>query len=187
MTDPNPAPFMPARDMGRILILGGARSGKSRHAQRLAEASGLPVTLIATGQARDAEMAARIAQHRLDRPGHWRTLEIPVQLADALAGAAHDGRCVVVDCLTLWLLNLLEAGETVFQAEREKLLGIVPELPGSVIFVANEVGLGVVPLGELSRRFVDEAGRLNQALAEKVERVTFVAAGLPLILKEKKA
>jgi adenosylcobinamide kinase/adenosylcobinamide-phosphate guanylyltransferase len=168
----------------RTLILGGARSGKSRHAQRLAEASGLPVTVIVTGQARDAEMAARIAQHRVDRPAHWRTLEIPLHLADALATTAHENQCVVVDCLTLWLLNLLEAGERVFVAEREKLLTLVPALPGNIIFVANEVGLGVVPLGELSRRFVDEAGRLNQDLASEMERVTFVAAGLPLILKE---
>lgn len=165
------------------LILGGARSGKSHHAQHLAEACGQPVTFIATGQARDAEMAARIARHRQDRPPHWRTLEIPLHLADALAGAAHDGHCVVVDCLTLWLLNLLEAGEAVFAAERAKLLALVPGLPGNVIFVANEVGLGVVPLGELNRRFVDEAGRLNQDLAARVGRVSFIAAGLPLTLK----
>ncbi len=167
----------------RSLILGGARSGKSSHAQRLAQASGLPVTLIATGQARDPEMADRIARHRADRPAAWQTLETPLHLADALAHTAQAGQCVVVDCLTLWLLNLLEAGEGVFETEREKLLATVPRLGGMVIFVANEVGLGVVPMGALSRRFVDEAGRLNQDLARLVERVSFVAAGLPLALK----
>lgn len=167
----------------RSLILGGARSGKSSHAQRLAQASGLPVTLIATGQARDPEMADRIARHRADRPAAWQTLETPLHLAEALAHTAQAGQCVVVDCLTLWLLNLLEAGEGVFETEREKLLATVPRLGGMVIFVANEVGLGVVPMGALSRRFVDEAGRLNQDLARLVERVSFVAAGLPLVLK----
>lgn len=166
-----------------MLILGGARSGKSSHAQRLAEASGLPVTFIVTAQARDPEMAERIARHRAERPASWQTLEIPLHLADALAHTAQAGRCVVVDCLTLWLMNLLEAGEGVFETEREKLLVQVPALGGMVIFVSNEVGLGVVPLGELSRRFVDEAGRLNQDLARRVERVSFVAAGLPLVLK----
>lgn len=167
----------------RILVLGGARSGKSRHAQALAEASGLAVTVIATGRARDAEMAARIARHRAERPAHWRTVEEPLALADALADAARAECCVVVDCLTLWLLNLLEAGEGVFDAERAKLLRALPGLAGQAIFVANEVGLGVVPLGELSRRFVDEAGWLNQDLARRVERVIFVAAGLPWCLK----
>lgn len=167
----------------RSLILGGARSGKSNHAQRLAEASGLPVTFVATGLARDPEMAARIARHQADRPAGWQTLEVPLHLAEALARASQAGRCVVVDCLTLWLLNLLEAGEEVFRTERAQLLAQVPLLRGMAIFVANEVGLGVVPLGELSRRFVDEAGRLNQDLARLVERVSFVAAGLPLVLK----
>lgn len=165
------------------LILGGARSGKSRYAQTRAEASGRPVVMIATGQARDAEMAARIARHQAERPAHWRTVEEPLALAVALTDAAGAESCVVVDCLTLWLLNLLEAGEGVYARERDALLQVLPGLPGEVILVANEVGLGVVPLGELTRRYVDEAGRLNQDLARGVERVTFVAAGLPLHLK----
>lgn len=167
----------------KALILGGARSGKSRYAQSHAEASGLPVTIIATGQARDAEMAARIARHQAERPASWVTLEEPLHLAAALQQVAGAGRCVLVDCLTLWLMNLLEAGETVFDAERAALLAALPTLPGEVLFVSNEVGLGVIPLGELSRRFVDEAGWLNQDIARLADNVTFIAAGLPLAMK----
>jgi adenosylcobinamide kinase / adenosylcobinamide-phosphate guanylyltransferase len=165
------------------LILGGARSGKSRHAQHLAQASDLPVTLIATAEARDAEMAARIARHRAERPSGWVTQEQPLHLAAALRQAAGADRHVVVDCLTLWLLNLLEAGESVFAAERAALLDSLPGLPGEVVLVSNEIGLGVIPLGELNRRFVDEAGWLNQAVAAMADRVIFIAAGLPLPLK----
>lgn len=168
------------------LILGGARSGKSRFAQTHAEASGLPVTVIATGQARDAEMAARIARHRAERPAGWQTVEEPLHLAAALQQAARPGQCVLVDCLTLWLMNLLEAGDAAFAAERAALLAALPTLPtlpGEILFVSNEIGLGVIPLGELSRRFVDEAGWLNQDLAKLADNVTFIAAGLPLALK----
>lgn len=165
------------------LILGGARSGKSRHAQNLAASSGLPVTVIATGQARDAEMAARIARHQAERPPHWRTVEQPLYLAAALQQAAGAGCCVLIDCLTLWLMNLLEAGDSVFAHERAALLAALPACCGEIILVSNEVGLGVIPLGELSRRFVDEAGWLNQDIARLAENVTFVAAGLPLSLK----
>lgn len=165
------------------LILGGARSGKSRFAQTLAETSGLPVTLIATAQGRDAEMAARIARHQAERPAHWRTIEQPLHLAEALQQAAGVGQCVLVDCLTLWLMNLIEAGEDVFARERGVLLQALPRLAGDILVVSNEVGLGVIPMGELSRRFVDEAGWLNQAIARSADSVTFVAAGLPLALK----
>lgn len=165
------------------LILGGARSGKSGYAQDLAEASGLSVTLIATAQAGDDEMRIRIAHHRSERPSHWSTLEEPLGLADALRRTAAPERFLVVDCLTLWLLNVLEAGEDVFLRERAALLDTLPDLPGRLALVANEVGLGVIPLGELSRRFVDEAGRLNQAVARTADEVVFVAAGLPMILK----
>ena len=168
------------------LILGGARSGKSRHAQTLAEASGLAVTVVATARAGDSEMAQRIARHRAERPAHWHTVEEPLALADTLARHAEASRIQVVDCLTLWLLNLLEAGEDVFPRERAELLAVLPGLAGDVVLVANEVGLGVVPLGELSRRFVDEAGRLNQALAGIADAVVLVAAGLPLYLKGRK-
>lgn len=176
------------------LILGGARSGKSRHAENLARESGLPVTVVVTGQAFDAEMAERIRRHRLDRPSTWRTVEAPVALAEALDAEAAEGRCVVVDCLTLWLSNLLAGAEDLpapadagqlprFLAERTALLERVPRLRGRVIFVANEVGLGLVPETPLGRLFRDEAGRLNQALAALCERVSFVAAGLALPLK----
>ncbi len=162
------------------LILGGARSGKSTHAQRRAAESGLPVTVIVTGRAGDAEMAARIAHHRASRPADWRVVEAPRQLAAALRAEAAPGRCLIVDCLTLWLMNVIDAD---FAAERQALLEVLPDLPGEVLFVANEIGLGIVPLGGETRRFRDEAGRLNQDLAAACERATFVAAGLPLALK----
>jgi adenosylcobinamide kinase/adenosylcobinamide-phosphate guanylyltransferase len=162
------------------LVLGGARSGKSAHAQRRAAESGLQVTVIATGTAGDAEMAARIAHHRAARPSGWRTVEAPRELASALRAEAAPGRCLIVDCLTLWLMNVIDGD---FEAERRALFDALPDLPGEVLFVANEIGLGIVPLGEETRRFRDEAGRLNQDLAAACERVTFVAAGLPLVLK----
>lgn len=166
------------------LVLGGARSGKSRHAQDLAVRSGLPVTVIATAEALDDEMAERIARHRAERPGHWTTVEEPLALADALRAAAGPGHCVLVDCLTLWLANwLAPANAPDYPSAREALLSVLSELPGEIILVANEVGLGVVPVGEISRCFVDEAGRLNQDLAILADEVLFLAAGLPLRLK----
>jgi adenosylcobinamide kinase/adenosylcobinamide-phosphate guanylyltransferase len=168
----------------RSLILGGARSGKSALAERMAEASGAEIVYVATAQARDAEMAARIAHHRARRPSHWLSVEEPLALADVLRAQARPERCVLVDCLTLWLSNLLGHDDAaLFARERAALLDALPALPGTVLLVSNEVGSGVVPMGELSRRFVDEAGRLHQALAAVCERVLFVAAGLPLALK----
>jgi len=172
----------------RSLILGGARSGKSALAERLAAESGLEVVYLATAQARDAEMAARIAHHRARRPALWHEVEEPLALADALRAHARAERCLLVDCLTLWLSNLLgDADGERFARERQALLEVLPGLPGTILLVSNEVGLGVVPMGELSRRFVDEAGRLHQVLAGVCERVLFVAAGLPLALKGKLA
>ncbi|RDZ29567.1 bifunctional adenosylcobinamide kinase/adenosylcobinamide-phosphate guanylyltransferase [Lysobacter silvisoli] len=167
----------------RTLILGGARSGKSALAEALAARS-LEVVYIATAQARDGEMDERIVHHRQRRPSQWLTVEEPLALADALHAQARDGRCVLVDCLTLWLSNLLgDTDEARYAHEREALLDLLPQLPGDIVLVSNEVGLGVVPLGELTRRYVDEAGRLHQSLATRCERVLFVAAGLPLALK----
>lgn len=166
------------------LILGGARSGKSALAERLALATGHEVAYLATAQARDDEMAARIAHHRARRPASWICAEEPLALADALRRHAGANRCVLVDCLTLWLSNLLgDADPDCFERERAALLDTLPQLPGEILLVSNEVGMGVVPMGELSRRFVDEAGRLHQALAASCDRVIFVAAGLPLALK----
>ncbi|MCQ4235884.1 bifunctional adenosylcobinamide kinase/adenosylcobinamide-phosphate guanylyltransferase [Pseudomonas stutzeri] len=166
------------------LILGGARSGKSRLAERLAADSDLAVTYIATSQALDGEMAARIVHHRQRRPAHWALVEEPLQLARVLREQAGAQRCLLVDCLTLWLTNLLMLEDPARLAEeRDAFLECLGELPGRVILVSNETGLGVVPLGELTRRYVDEAGWLHQAVAERAERVTFMVAGLPMILK----
>ena len=170
------------------LILGGVRSGKSRLAERLAVASGLPVTYIATARAEDDEMQARIQHHQASRPAHWRTLEAPLALAAALQDCAAPGQLVLVDCLTLWLTNLLladDAGQTQdgLIRERAALLAVLPQLPGELILVSNETGLGIVPLGELTRRYCDEAGRLHQDIAALSERVIFTVAGLPHYLK----
>jgi adenosylcobinamide kinase/adenosylcobinamide-phosphate guanylyltransferase len=170
----------------RELILGGARSGKSALAEQQAEKSGLAVTYIATAEAGDAEMAARIAHHQARRPEAWQLVEAPLSLAQALAEHAAEGHCLIVDCLTLWLSNLLggeRIDESRFEAERTALLDTLPQLPGRVILVSNEVGLGIVPLGALTRRFCDESGRLHQAVAALCDRVTFVTAGLPMTLK----
>lgn len=167
------------------LILGGVRSGKSRLAERYASASRLEVVYIATASpGEDAGLLERVCLHRATRPAHWRVVEEPLALAAALHTNAAAERCLLVDCLTLWLTNLLLAEDPARLArEREALLQAVPVLPGRLIMVANETGLGVVPLGELSRRFVDEAGSLHQRLAQLCGRVVFTVAGLPHFLK----
>ena len=168
---------------GRTLVLGGARSGKSRHAQLLAEHAGpAPWTYIATAEAGDAEMEQRIAAHRRDRGPDWRTVEAPHDLAAALTAAAAPDRVVLVDCLTLWLSNRLLADADLAE-ESAALAAAFAVAPGTVICVANEVGLGIVPDNALARRFRDAAGRLNQMLAVRAGRVLFMAAGLPLALK----
>lgn len=167
----------------RTLILGGARSGKSALAERLARDGGREVVYVATAEVRDDEMATRIAAHRARRPGHWLCVEEPLALAATLRVHAHAGRCVLVDCLTLWLSNLLHAGDERYEIERDDLLETLPTLAGDLFMVGNEVGAGVVPMGELSRRFVDESGRLHQAVAARCERVVLVFAGLPMTLK----
>ncbi len=166
------------------LILGGARSGKSRLAEQRASDSGLAVTYIATSQPLDGEMNERVQLHRQRRPVHWALVEEPLELARVLREQAAADRCLLVDCLTLWLTNLLMQEDPARLAlEREALLHCLADLPGEIIFVSNETGLGVVPLGELTRRYVDEAGWLHQALAERCQRVTLTVAGLPLTLK----
>ncbi|CAM3195142.1 bifunctional adenosylcobinamide kinase/adenosylcobinamide-phosphate guanylyltransferase [Pseudomonas floridensis] len=166
------------------LILGGARSGKSRLAEKLAAQSGLEVIYIATSQPLDGEMNQRVASHRARRPEQWGLVEEPVELARVLRETAAHDQCLLVDCLTLWLTNLLMLDDPERLArERDALLDGLAALPGEIIFVSNETGLGVVPLGELTRRYVDEAGLLHQALAERCQRVVLTVAGLPLTLK----
>lgn len=168
----------------RNLILGGARSGKSRLAEQLASDSGLPVTYIATSEPLDGEMNQRVRLHRERRPAAWGLIEEPLALARVLRAEAAAGRCLLVDCLTLWLTNLLMLEDDQrLAAERDALLECLEQLPGTIILVSNETGLGVVPMGELTRRYVDQAGWLHQAVAERCQRVVLTVAGLPLMLK----
>ena len=166
------------------LILGGARSGKSSYAEKLASDSGLEVIYVATATVWDDEMQSRVDHHRKQRPNHWPVVEEPCELAEVLKREARDNRCLLVDCLTLWVTNLLcHEDKDLWPKKRTELLDILPELPGRIVMVSNEVGMGIVPMGELSRQFVDESGRLHQSIARIADRVTFVAAGLPLVMK----
>lgn len=168
------------------LILGGIRSGKNRLAERLARDSGLEVVYIATATAGDDEMQARIAAHRAERPVHWGLVEEPLALARVLSDEARDGRLLLVDCLTLWLTNLLCLDDPErLPRERKALLDALPVLPGHVILVANETNLGVIPTSTLARRYCDEAGLLHQAVAQICETVVLTVAGLPQVLKGK--
>lgn len=164
------------------LVLGGARSGKSAYAEILVEGMG-PGLYLATAEAGDAEMAERIRRHRERRGARWTTVEEPLDLAGALGRNTAPRRPILVDCLTLWLSNIMAAGFDV-SAETEALTQGLYRLPGPVVLVSNEVGLGIVPGTELGRLFRDHAGRLNQTIARISDRVVFVAAGLPLILKD---
>lgn len=177
------------------LIVGGARSGKSRYAEKLAAQSALPVTYLATAQAGDVEMAERIRQHRAARPAEWVTLEEPLALGAALRAHAGRERCIVIDCLTLWLANLVSADHANidevgvvepgprFAAERADFLDALRTISGEVIVISNELGAGLVPLGALNRFFVDQSGLLNQAVAALAARVAWMAAGYPLWVK----
>jgi adenosylcobinamide kinase/adenosylcobinamide-phosphate guanylyltransferase len=178
------------------LIIGGARSGKSTLAEQRAAASGMRVVYVATAQALDGEMQRRIARHKARRPAAWGLVESPLDLAATLRRHAAPDVCLLVDCLTLWLSNLLFAGVAASQAdagqavdcpllrrEVQALVDSLPQLPGRTIIVSNEVGWGVVPIAAVARLFADEQGRLNQRVAAVCESVTLVAAGLPLLLK----
>ncbi|MDD2759489.1 MAG: bifunctional adenosylcobinamide kinase/adenosylcobinamide-phosphate guanylyltransferase [Methylomonas sp.] len=170
------------------LVLGGARSGKSRYAEQQASASGLPVLYLATAEAGDGEMLVRIRHHRERRPSAWRTLEEPIRLADSICQQAAEGHCLLIDCLTLWLSNVLfdkqgNLQETLFASERAALLEALAHCNGRVIMVSNEVGSGVVAADAATRRFVDEAGFLHQDLAQICDSVVLVTAGLPQRLK----
>lgn len=166
------------------LILGGARSGKSRLAEQRAQASAGPVTYVATAQNLDGEMAARIDHHQTRRPPDWRTVEEPVDLGQCLLQIDAPGSVILVDCLTLWVSNLLclDNGSH-FEKHKQALLTSLPQLQSDIIMVSNETGMGVVPMGELTRRFVDESGWLHQEIAALSDRVTLVVAGLPHQLK----
>ncbi|MFD1744147.1 bifunctional adenosylcobinamide kinase/adenosylcobinamide-phosphate guanylyltransferase [Rhizobium helianthi] len=163
-------------------VLGGARSGKSRFAERLATDCGLTRHYIATSQAWDDEMRERITLHRMQRGEHWQTHEVPLRLAEALAKISEPQNVILVDCLTLWVTNLMMADADV-DAEAELLIASLRDFQGKVIFVSNEVGLGIVPENRMARQFRDHAGRLHQRLAEVADEVFFIAAGLPLKMK----
>jgi adenosylcobinamide kinase/adenosylcobinamide-phosphate guanylyltransferase len=164
------------------LVLGGARSGKSRYAERLVEQAAASGTYCATAEPGDDEMMARIAAHRAHRGSFWRTVEAPLELPSVIADETAPDRPLLIDCLTLWLSNVLLSGKCI-EAEIAAVAAALREAAGPVVLVANEVGLGLVPETPLGRRFRDAAGRLNQEIAGLADRVVFVAAGLPLVLK----
>lgn len=166
------------------LLLGGARSGKSRHAETLALSAGQQCFYIATGWAGDGEMAERIALHQQQRDKRWHLVEEPIHLGRALRELDKPDHTVLIDCLTLWLSNGLH--QQIWSEQKQAFLSVLSEFTGDVYLVSNEVGSGIVPLGELSRTFADEAGRLNQAVAQVCDEVTLVVAGLPLKLKQPK-
>ena len=175
--------------MSITLILGGARSGKSSYAEKLASETDLPVTYIATAQVYDDEFGARVQHHKDRRPKNWQIIEEPHYLSTALQANNYAGTVIIIDCLTLWLAQCIcpecaPAEGVDWMQERAQFLEILPTLQGEIIFVSNEVGMGIVPLGEINRQFQDEQGRLNQAVAAIANKVAFVAAGLPLILKD---
>jgi len=169
----------------KTLILGGVRSGKSRLAEKLAIESGLRVTFIATATAGDREMSQRIQAHQDRRPADWHTVEEPVLLGRAVAQwRDSEAGCLVIDCITLWLTNLLGVEDAaVLQRERRSLLDALVLSTGDVIIVSNETNMGVIPMGELSRRYCDIAGTLHQELAHICDRVILTVAGLPHALK----
>src|ERR1700689_171252 len=168
----------------KALVLGGVRSGKSRYAAALAREQACPTPLIVTGTALDDEMAARIDAHRASRPSDWTVVEEPTHLAAALAAAAGPNRVIIVDCLTLWLTNLLCSDDPeALRRESRDMVETLPTLPGHCVLVANEVSLGIIPVNALARSFTDEGGVMHQGLAALCDRVVFMVAGLPITVK----
>lgn len=166
-------------------ILGGARSGKSAMAERIATTRAKQVVYIATAQNRDAEMSARIHHHQTRRPDNWITVEEPVDLDQVLKEYDRQNHLILVDCLTLWVSNLLCLSDSsVFALKKAALLEQLRQQQCDLILVSNETGLGIVPIGDLTRRFVDESGWLHQDIAQIADRVTLVVAGLPQLLKD---
>jgi adenosylcobinamide kinase / adenosylcobinamide-phosphate guanylyltransferase len=170
--------------MSLTVLIGGARSGKSAAAVRLATAANAPVTFIATAEARDAEMATRIGRHRRERPSAWATVEAPIMLTDAVA-AAPPGDSVIIDCLTLWVSNMIEAdrGDDDVMAAADAFAGASVARPGSTFVVTNEVGAGLVPMEPLSRRYRDLLGLVNASVVASAERAYFMVAGRALALE----
>ncbi|MEN8293306.1 bifunctional adenosylcobinamide kinase/adenosylcobinamide-phosphate guanylyltransferase [Acinetobacter radioresistens] len=169
------------------LILGGARSGKSRLAEKIALESGLNVVYIATAQPLDEEMQERILHHQESRPREWQVIEEPLYLSEKLQEIDAQNQLILIDCLTLWMSNLLLQDASELQMSQcQKLLTILPNLKSEVILVSNETGLGVVPMGNISRKFIDESGRLHQQIGQIAQKVVFCVAGFPIILKEEK-
>jgi adenosylcobinamide kinase/adenosylcobinamide-phosphate guanylyltransferase len=166
-----------------LFVIGGARSGKSRYAQNRLEALPGRLAFIATAEPRDAEMAERIARHRADRGPRWTAYDVPLDLPKAICRVEESADAVLVDCLTLWLSNLMLAGRDL-DAATSALSEAIQQCRRPLALVANEVGLGIVPMNELARRFRDQAGWLNQRVAEVAQEVTLITAGLPLILKK---
>lgn len=164
------------------LILGGARSGKSRHGEQLIEASNLSPFYIAIAEALDGEMANRIAKHRERRGNRWQTIEEPLTLSETLHRVNAEGRALMVDCLTLWLTNLMVHNRAV-EAEIDQLLETLDQLDGATVLVSNEIGQGVMPNNKMARCFIDHAGHLHQCLAERADQVLFMTAGLAQQLK----
>jgi len=173
---------MSAHNDRSVLVLGGARSGKSRFAELLAEKTGLQKVYVATAAAGDGEMRMRIAQHRQQRGDGWHTIEEQLALADVIANECAPERVLLFDCLTLWLSNMMMA-ERDLEAETAALCAVIGSAKGPLVMVSNEVGLSIVPENALARAFRDAQGRLNQSLAEVSGKVVFVAAGLPILLK----
>jgi adenosylcobinamide kinase/adenosylcobinamide-phosphate guanylyltransferase len=163
-------------------VLGGARSGKSRYAEGLVMDCAPPWVYVATAEAYDDEMTVRIAEHRHRRDGRWRTVEAPVDLPAAIIAHAREGQAVLIDCLTLWLSNVMLAGRDSV-AEQQRLIAALSNASGPVVVVSNEVGFGIVPDNALARKFRDAQGRVNMQVAAIADRAVLIAAGLPLILK----
>lgn len=170
------------------LVLGGVRSGKSRYAEQQAVDSEKQVIYIATAEAGDAEMQARIIQHRKERPQHWQTIEEPIKLAETIEKYSNEKTCLLIDCLTLWLSNLLFDKQGCLQlelmeTETHALFDVLSIFSGQIIMVTNEVGLGIVAVDKMTRCFIDEAGCLHQKIASLSHKVVLVTAGLPQVLK----
>ncbi|MBT5230839.1 MAG: bifunctional adenosylcobinamide kinase/adenosylcobinamide-phosphate guanylyltransferase [Methylococcales bacterium] len=165
------------------LILGGVKSGKSQYAETLAAATGKPVTYIATATCGDAEMAARITQHQQQRPAHWQLIEEPIELSRVLDTLKQHTECILIDCLTLWITNLLIQEEPQLKQHVADLLSCLQQHPADIFFVSNETNMGITPMDSLSRRYCDEIGLLHQQLGAHCDAVSLMVAGIATPIK----